>query len=133
MKDIWRGSNVDIDKLTEGIQRFFTERQFEATRGKIENGYKIEAETGKILDVQLKILVNIYGQPNDFTVEFMTDAKRKGSLSPLMVLSYIATLIGGGAFLRGEIKQREAQDKLEKTFWEHVDRQVAELTDSASH
>lgn len=132
MKDIWRGSNVNIDKLTQGIHRYFTEKEFEITQGKIENGYKIEAATQRVLGVQLRILVNIYGQPNDFTIEFMTDAKRKGFLSSSMVMSYIATMIGGGVFLRSEMKLREALDKFENTFWEYVDKQVAELTNSAT-
>jgi len=131
MKDQWHGSNVDLDKLTESIRQYFTESQFETAEEKIPNGYKIEAATVKILDVQLKILVNIYGEPNDFTIEFMTDSKRKGFLSSSMVFSYIATIIGGGVFFRSELRLRESLDRLEKKFWEHVDKQVAELTNSA--
>lgn len=133
MKDQWRGSNVDLTKLTESIKQYFTESQFETTEEKIQNGYKIEAATEKILNVQLKILVNIYGEPNDFTIEFMTDQQRKGFLSSSMVFSYIMTIIGGGVFFRSEMKLRESLDRLEKQFWEHVDKQVAELTNSATH
>lgn len=131
MKDQWHGSNVDLYKLHEGIKQFFTQRQFELSDEKIQDGYQFTAATQKILGVQLKIHVNLYGDPNDFTIEFITDAKRKGFLSSSMVLSYMATIIGGGAFLRSELRLRESLDKLEKTFWEHVDKQIADLTNSA--
>jgi len=97
---------------------------------KTDKGYKIEAATEKVLNVQLKILVNVLGQPNDFTIEFIADRRKKGFFTPSMILGYIATALGGGAVLRSELKLQESLDKMEKTFWEHVDNQIAQLTPS---
>jgi len=60
--------------------------------------------------------VDIYGQPNDFTIEFTSDKNRKGMLSPLMVLGYVASVSGAVSFILREVKLREARDKLEKMF-----------------
>jgi len=132
LRDKWRGNNVDLNRLTEGIKQFFTQGQFETTTEKSNDGYKIEAVSQKILNVQLKITVDIYGKPEDFTIEFTADKNRKGTLSPSKVLGYIAGVFGGGSLLLSDIKLREAVEKLETAFWEHVDRQVAELTNTAS-
>ncbi len=132
MKDQWRGNNVDLNKLSESIKQYFIQGQFETTMEKTQDKYKIDAATEKILNVQLKILVNLFGQPNDFTIEFTADKERKGFFTPSMIISYVATALGGGVFLRSEIKLKEALEKLEKMFWEHVDKKVAELTNSAA-
>lgn len=128
MKDQWQGNNVDLAQLSESIKQFFTERQFETELKKTRLGHEIEAKTEKILSAQLKIYVSIHGEPNDFTVEFTTDKKTKGTFSPSMILSYVTQALGGGAIFRGEMKLQEALDKLEKAFWEHADKQVAQLT-----
>jgi len=132
MIDQWHGNNVDLDKLSEGIKQFFTERLFETMLKKTPKGHKIEAATERILNVQLKISVNISGDPNDFKIEFIADKRNRGLLSPSMIIGYIASTIGGGAFLRKELNLQEALEKLEKAFWNHLDKQVAELTNSAS-
>lgn len=131
MKDRWVGNNINLHVLSEGVNEFFTESKFEAKLDQIKNGYRIEATTEKILNIQLKILVEITGQPNDFTVDFAADKQRKGFLSPSMIIGYITTILGGGSFLLSEVKLRESIDRLEKMFWTHVDAQIAQLTNSA--
>jgi len=130
MRDQWRENNVDLNKLSEGVKQFFNRGHFQSKLEKTGNGYRIEAATEKISNVQLQISVDILGEPNDFSIEFIAD-KRKGFFSPLMIAGYIATALGGGIIFRSEMKLQEALDKLEKEFWSHVDEQVALLTNSA--
>ena len=132
MKDQWRGNNVDLKLLTERTIQFFNDRRFETRLEQTPNGYKFEAATEKILYTRLKITVKIFGQPNDFTIEFTANKKRKGTLSPSMIIGFITSAFGGGSLLRSELKLKESLDKLEKMFWEHIDRQVAQLTQSAT-
>jgi hypothetical protein len=133
MKDRWLENNVNLNALSAAIQRFFAESGFESGLVETVNGYRIEALTKKIsVGVQLKISVEIIGKPNDFTVDFTTDKKRKGILSPLMVIGYVTTSFGGGSFLLRDAKLRDALDRLERLFWEYVDKQVDELTNSDS-
>lgn len=132
MRDQWRGSNVDLGLLTEGVKEFFTDRQFEVKMEKKGEGFVIEAETASLLNVRLRIDVSIYGTPNDFTIEYVADKKRKGFYSPTMIAGYLSTILGGGLLFRSEFKLQEALEKLEKAFWEHVDGQVARLERSAA-
>jgi len=131
MKDQWTGNNINLQTLSQRIKKFFTDSQFETKLNQTKKGYTIEAATEKILNVQLNITVEITGQPNDFTIDFTAGKQRKGFLSPSMIIGYITTTLGGGSFLLSEVKVRESLEKLEKMFWEHVDKQITELTNSA--
>jgi len=130
--DRWQERNIDLNVLSEGIRQFFTERLFEVKLETTKHGQRIEVSTQKILNTQLTITVDVKGKPNDFTVEFTTDPKRKGFFSPSMIAGYITSGLGGGAVLRSELKSRESLDKLEKVFWNHVDQLVERLTNSAA-
>ena len=132
MIDQWQERNIDINILSDGIKQFFVERQFETKLETTKHGQQIEASTRSILNTHLTITVDIKGKPNDFTVEFAPNSKRKGFFTPSMIASYITTAIGGGAILRSELKLRESLDRLEKTFWTHVDELVEKLTNSAT-
>jgi len=131
VRDRWLGNNIDLNLLSQAVKQFFTERQFETSLQKTQKGHKIEANTEKILNTQLTITVEIFGETNDFTIEFTAGKKRKGFLSPSMVFGYVASVLGGGSFLLSEVNLRETLEKLEKKFWNHVDEQVAKLTNSA--
>jgi len=131
VRDQWLGNNIDLNLLSQAIKQFFTERQFETSLQKTQEGYKIEADTEKILNTQLKIIVEIFGEPNDFSIEYTADKKRKGFFSPSMIMGYVTSVLGGGSFLLSEVKLRETLEKQEKIFWTHVDDQVAKLTNSA--
>jgi hypothetical protein len=130
VKDQWKDANIDLGELSKGVEQFFIQRQFEDTLEKTEKGYKIEAKTEKVFHAQLKILVNIFGGPNDFTIEYTTSEQGKGFFNRSMIFSYIAQALGGGAIFRGEVKLRDALEKIEKEFWSHVDKQVALLSNS---
>jgi len=131
MKDQWHGNNIDLNLLSQKINQFFTQRQFQTKLEPTQNGYTIEAATEKILNIQLKITVDITGQPNNFTIDFTTDKKTKGFFTPQMIIGYVASALGGGSIFLSEVKLRETLEKLEKMFWDHVDKQIAELTNSA--
>jgi hypothetical protein len=126
LKDKWVGSNVDLTALSKSIVEFFTDNKFETKLEGTKDDFKIVAA-----NPLSKIKVNIYGKPNDFTVEFLPDKKSQGfSLS--MILGQIASLIGAGGLLLRDVKLQESQNILERLFWKHVDEQVAGLTNSAT-
>lgn len=130
MIDHWIGNNIDLNQLSQAIKEFFNPDEFETKMEQTKKGYKIEAVT-RIQTFPLKIFVDIYGRPNDFTIEFTTDKTKKGTLSPSMIIGYVTSFFGGGAFLLSGLKAREAIEKIERMFWEHVDKQIALLTNTA--
>jgi hypothetical protein len=125
--DQWIGNNVDLNQLSQAILQFFNSDEFVTKLEQTKKGCKIEALT-KIPTFPLKIYVDVYGRPNDFTVEFTTSKTKKGTLSPSMIIGYLTSPFGGGTILLNGLKTQEAVDKIEKMFWEHVDKQVSQLT-----
>jgi hypothetical protein len=123
--DQWVGSNIDLAVLGRKIEEFFVANQFAARLVQRDGKYIIDASSDII-----KVRVNVYGQPDDFSVEFVPSKKSQGfSLS--MIMSYLTTMFGGGSFLLYDIKLQEAIRSLEQVFWKEVDLQVAELSKPA--
>lgn len=125
LKDQWIGNNIDLNLLSQSVNQFFTENQFEPKLEQTHDRYRIKAS-----NLEFKITVNIYGQPNDFTIEFIPNKKTRG-FSLAMMVGYITSFLGGGTLLLRDARYQEAMNKVEQTFWEQVDRQVAELKNSA--
>lgn len=126
MKDQWVGNNVELSLLSQRVEQFFVENQFETELEQTQDkDYVIKAS-----DSQIKLKVNIRGRPSDFTVEFVPSKKTRGfSLS--MLLGYITASLGGGILVMRDLKLQEITNKLEKVFWDYMDIQVAELNNSA--
>lgn len=117
---------MDLTALSKSVAEFFTDNKFETRLEGARDDFKIVA-----VNALSKIRVDIYGRPNDFTVEFLPDKKSQGfSLS--MIFGQIASLIGAGGLLLRDIKLQESQTILERLFWKHVDEQVADLSSSAT-
>lgn len=126
MKDCWVGNDVDLNLLSQRVKHFFIENQFETKLEQAPDKYWIEAS-----NFQFKVMVNVYGQPSDFTVEFIPNKKTRG-FSLAMAFGYFTSVFGGGTLLLRDVKLQEAINKVEQKFWEHIDRQVAVLTNSAN-
>ncbi len=129
MKDHWLEKNVDLRILAERVKPFFHETDFETTFEESKKGYTIRAVC-KIPNLQLRIDVKVLGQPNDFTVEFLSGGS-KGIFSLSMIVGYLTSLFGGSYLVLRETRKREALDKLESDFWKRMQMQVADLTNSA--
>jgi len=127
MQDRWLEKNINLNTLTQQIKQFFTEKQFTTTTEQKTNQYKIEAATQKILNIQLKIKVEIIGQPNNFTINYTTNQNNKRLLSS-PVVKYFAWALGGGIIILKQEKAREALEKFENNFWSYVDEKIAQLT-----
>lgn len=130
MKNQWVEKNVDLRMLAERIRPFFHKTDFETTFEEVQKRYIIKA-VSKLPNLQVRIDVNIFGQPDDFTVEFLSGGK-KGIFSPSMIAGYLASLFGGGYLILKETRKQEVLDTLESDFWKHVQMQVADLVNSAA-
>ena len=131
MKNQWLEKGVDLGMLAERIKPFFHETDFETVVEKTQEGYVIQA-VSKIPNLKLEIAVQIVGRPNDFMVEFSAGGK-EGYFSPSMIAGYLTMMFGGGYLVSREARKRETLDVLEKSFWRHMQIQVADLMGSATH
>lgn len=125
MKDQWVGNNVDLTILSNNVEKFLANSQFETKLEHARDKFRITAS-----NFAFKITVRIYGRPNDFMVEFDPN-KRSQGFSWSMIFGSLATLFGGGGVLLRDVKLQESVSTFEKLFWDFMDRQVAELKDSA--
>jgi hypothetical protein len=130
LKDQWIGENVNLYLLSQRIKGFFTERRFETEVETTADRYRIDAAPDDPR-VPFRIRVNLFGRPNDFTIEFIPNKKTRGFASRAMILGYILAFFGGGGLVLRDAKLQEATNRLEHLFWTHVDSSVAALTNSA--
>jgi hypothetical protein len=126
LKDQWLESNVDLGLLSESVERFFVENKFDAKLERSGSGFRIEA-----VNPAFRVKVRIFGVPGDFAVEFVPSKKSRGFSSIGMMLAYVASAFGGGGLVLMDTKVQEAVGVFEALFWDYVDKQVAELRDSA--
>jgi len=126
MRDQWIEKNIDLSALSKEVEHFFVENQFETKLEETPRGYKIMALSERILDVQLRIEVEILGQPNNFSIEYTTNEGKKGFLSTSLG-KYLAWALGGGILVLKDEKVKEALEKFEETFWSYVDEKIALL------
>ena len=129
MKDQWLEKKVDLRLLADRIKLFFHETDFETTLEEARKGYTISAVC-KIPNLRLRIEVKVLGQPDDFTVEFLSGSNR-GVFSPSMIVGHLTSFFGGGYLVLRETRKRETLNMLESDFWKHMQMQVADLTNSA--
>ncbi len=130
MEKQWLEKNVDLRMLAERIMPFFNETDFETMFEEEHSGYSIRA-VSKIPNLQLRIDVKVFGQPDDFVVEFLSGGKR-GFFSPSMIAGYLTSLFGGGYLILKETRAQEMLGTFENDFWKHVQTQVADLVNSSS-
>lgn len=125
MKDQWRGSNVDLRLLSEGIEGFLVDNKFEAVLKQSGSDFRVEGS-----NAVFRVKVKVFGDPDDFRVEFIPSKKTSGFSSLSMIFGYIASAFGGGGLVILGAKVQEAVGVFEELFWDYVDKRVAELKDS---
>lgn len=133
METRWLRKNVDLSMLVKRIEPFFHQMGFETTLEKVADGYIIQAVSSEIPGLQLRIRVDILGQPDNLTVDFVPGGERGGFFSLSMIAGYLTSMFGGGYLISRGARKQEAYDELERSFWRHVQTQVADLVDSATH
>jgi len=127
MKERWIRENVDLDLLCQSVSHFLEEKRFVLKLEKLKNelrvyGWPLDREEGG------PVLVKIYGNSNDFTIEFVPGESFRG----LRILGPLYSLFGGGSLWLRELRAREFFERLEEQFWVAVDEAVANLRGKSS-
>jgi len=104
---------IDLSSLSNNLADFFVKRHFTVSVKKYNAGYKLVARPKIYNEIRNKIIVEIKGTPNSFSVTFKPTSfwQKIGVLAPLINL-----FIGGYLFLR-DLKSEEKLEKIEKEFW----------------
>jgi hypothetical protein len=127
MEDRWTNKNIDLSMIANRLVQFFEERKFASLQESSEREYHITVMPSQYYDIVEEIHVYISGQPNDFTVKFVS-----GSQSRTLVRhGILTTFFGGGRLTLKGLKSQEALEKLEKEFWIYLDKVIWSLDKSA--
>lgn len=128
MEDRWINKGVDLSVLINHLIQFFEKRKFVTSLESSEEEYHIIVAPTQHHDILETIHIYIGGRPDDFKVRF--DA---GSLSRALVRrGILTTFLGGGILTLKGLKSQEALEKLEREFWNYLDRVIWSLANSAS-
>jgi len=129
MQRRWTEKNADLALLATRIGDFFKVKDFEAIKGKTENGFQIIAEDSPYFRIDGYVNVTVEGTSEDFTIKFDLCMDRKKHAVYTSI--FLETMLFGGHFLLRKLKSEEAQLQLEKEFWRHVENAVLQLGNSA--
>jgi hypothetical protein len=124
----WRNRDIDLELLATCIGDFFKEKDFEAVKGKIPDGYQILASDSPYFKLDGYVNVVIEGQPGSFDIELDL---RGGKGKSFGVSPFLMSMFGGGYFFLRKLKSEESWMKLEKEFWRYVENNLPSLTNSA--
>lgn len=121
MQKTWSNKNIALDLLTTCIGDFFKEKDFEAIKGKVPNGYQILANDSPYFKLDGYVSVTIEGQPNNFAITLdLCGGKKKGfGAGPLLM-----AMFGGGYFFLRKLKSEEDWVKFKKEFWRYVENSL---------
>lgn len=124
----WKTRNVDLALLTDSIENFFKQKNFEVVKEEKKKSYRIFAVYSPYFEINDCINVTIEGKTDEITIKFELNAeKEKTSYLPTMLVA----MLGGGYFLSQQFKVEEDLMRLEKEFWRYAENAISFLNDSA--
>lgn len=116
----YKDKNADLSMLSERIILFFKEKAFTVSTQQKGKTVIITAVPKPAMDIGEEIGVEICGDPNNFTVKFVSGKQSRA----LVRYGAFASLITGGYFMLKGLKSQEILEKLERKFWIYVDETV---------
>jgi hypothetical protein len=119
----WKGHNVDLQRLAQTIENYYSRRNLKAKVTAFRNGYSIRVVVMG-LRTQRVMSIIIRGAPDDFTIETRATESEDNTLK----LGLLTTVFGGGSLVLGSVKAREELEKLEREFWRTIEETIGSLS-----
>jgi hypothetical protein len=129
MQRTWLNRNININLLIKQIEEFFKNNAFDIAMNKTEKECKIMAKSSPNYPINGQILVTISGKPEELSIAIDFQRKGSGIIAFPMIL---ATFFGAGSLITQHFKSEETWIELRKDFWQHVNKIVENLSESAS-
>lgn len=128
MQKRWTGKNVDLDLLSESVEKFLKDKGFVTSRTESEKELTVfwASERAPATSDQVP-RVRIIGDSGDFTVEIVASELADRQIR----LGLLTKAIGGGYFALRSIRTREKLEKLESELWAYIDSRANSLIGSA--
>ena len=121
----WLNKHVEPSRLIAPVKGFFEEKGLSTKETLFKSRHRIEAFLANIDSVPF-VVVEIYGDMDRIVVDFLPWGRNERT-ARTMLFSSIVTLLGGGVFVREDLKRKELMETVENQFWDFLDRHVLEL------
>ena len=80
MQRQWTGKGVDLALLSEGVEDFLKDRGFLTEKEESAGEHKILWMSPNARNIRNAMVVRIFGNPNDFTVEIIASERTSGRI-----------------------------------------------------
>ena len=121
MKVRWLKKAISLFDVVDLTMRFFRKRSFEVSIR--ESAEKIEVFARKSGKEKLKVIINISGDPDCFTVEFLSPRMRS-----IEMLGPLLSLLSLGSVVMKQLQSLDKYEILERDFWAFLDREIEKLS-----
>ena len=121
---------MNLSLFTDVLGEFFKNNDFEALKGETEGGFEILAYDSPRFKLDGYVSVTIEGEKNDFLVNLELN-RENDKHSPRISSTFLTTMLGGGYFLVKRFRAEDAFMKLEKEFWEYVNKTLPSVRNTA--
>jgi hypothetical protein len=122
----WLNKHVEPSRLIVFVRGFFEEKGLSTKETFSRGRHRVEAFLADFGSMPF-VIVEIYGDLDRIVVDFLPWGRNERT-GRTMLISSILTLLGGGVFVRQDLKRRESMEMVENQFWDFLDRQLLELT-----
>lgn len=125
MQDRWLDKRIDLKLLSEQMIQFFEEKDFVTKLEESPKEFKVLAvprHASHVPAYQISENINVFirGEPDDFSIEFVS-----GSRSRLYIrLGGFLSFFGAGGLMMQGLKSLEELQRLEDDFWKFTDKAV---------
>lgn len=127
MQEQWIGKNVDLALLCSCVQDFFSGKGFKIVKDESIEECMLLMIPQNTREMHGRISVKIWGDPNDFMIEFDAGERARSST----MLGALTTAFFGGRFVLRSLKWKEVSEKLQREFWIYVEQTITRLVGSA--
>ena len=125
MRTEWLNKHVEPSRLIAPVKGFLEEKGLSTKEVPHKGRHRIEAFLANIDSVPF-VVVEIYGDMDRIVVDFFPWGRNERT-ARTMLFSSIVTLLGGGVFVREDLKRKEFMETVENHFWDFLDNHVLEL------
>jgi hypothetical protein len=126
MEKQWQNHGVNLEKLAQAIESYYSRRGFKVKRTVLEDGYSLDLVLRKLrLPGAMSIVIR--GAPDDFRI--VTNATEHEDEA--VKVGLMTMIFGGGSFILVNLKNREELEKLEREFWGSIEERIRLLVNSA--
>jgi hypothetical protein len=125
MKTKWVDKHAESSWVSDLVKRFFKQKGLCTKEYELKHGNHIVAFAENMPSIPFAA-VEFHIDTHDIVVEFLPWGKKERAAASSLMASTLP-LLGGGMFVHQDLEKREFMEKVEREFWDFLDRNFSEL------